>query len=81
MVQRRRHVLLGLATSLAVTLLLGLIPPLRMLWLLSGLSMMALVAYVALLARLQGLATEREQKLAYLPRPPDTRHLLHRSAN
>ncbi len=90
--QRRRQVALGLVMSVAVTLLLGLVPGLRPLWWASLVCLVGLGAYLFALARLRALALERRLKLAYLPphepkqspgrRPPlsNPEGLLRRSA-
>lgn len=79
--QRRRQVLLAILTAVVVTFLLGIVPPLRQLWWVTGMSVVALGAYVALLVRIRNLAAEREIKLTFLPRAPEPEMLLRRSAN
>ena len=65
--RRRRDVLLALLMAAAITLALGAIPGLRMLWLVHVAADVLLVAYVALLVRQRNLATERELKVRLLP--------------
>jgi hypothetical protein len=65
--KRRRDVLFTLAGGAAATLVLGLLPPLRMLWLLHVVFDLLLAGYVALLVRIRNEAAEREIKLRFLP--------------
>ncbi|HEV7888743.1 MAG TPA: hypothetical protein VGO92_14390 [Acidimicrobiales bacterium] len=65
--KRRRDVLFTLLGSMAGTLVLGLLPPLRMLWGLHVLLDLAFAGYVALLVRMRNEAAEREIKLHFLP--------------
>ncbi len=82
--RRRRDVLLALMGGTVASLLLGAIPALRMLWLVTLASSALLVAYVAMLVRMRNLAAERDMKLRFLPAAAsgaDPALLLHRSAN
>ncbi len=67
--QRRRDVVAALLSSLFGSLLVGVIPSLRMVWAMSGLFGLGLVTYLLLLIRLRSHVAERQSKLAYLPRP------------
>jgi hypothetical protein len=64
--KRRRDTLMVLVLTFACSLFLGMIPATRMLWVVSVVSAVAIVAYVAVLVHLQGGAEEREGKLHYL---------------
>lgn len=81
--KRRRDVLFTLLGAMGVTLVLGLLPSLRMLWVAHVLLDLAFGAYVAMLLRARGLATEREMKLRFLPAHAraDNVLMLRRSAN
>lgn len=81
--RRRRDVLMLISASLVGTLVLGVVPALRPLWYLTGVSAIALAAYVGLLVRLRSLSVERELKLSYLPGPAaaEPALLLRRSVN
>jgi len=80
--RRRRDVLLVLAGSVAGTGLLGLVPALRPLLVLTAVSFVALAGYVALLVHLRSLAVEREVKLRYLPQTahPEPTFVVRRAA-
>ena len=65
--RRRREVLLVLAGLTVATGLLGVVPSMQPVLVLSGLGLAALVGYVVLIVRLRNLALEREVKLRYLP--------------
>lgn len=65
--KRRRDVLFTLLGGMAGTLLLGMLPPLRMLWALHVMLDMAFAGYVTLLVRMRNAAAEREMKLRFLP--------------
>ena len=65
--KRRRDILFTLLGGMAATLLLGLLPPLRMLWALHVVLDLAFAGYVALLVRTRNAAAEREIKLRFLP--------------
>jgi len=67
--RRRRDVLLVLTATTVLTGLLGAIPSMQPLLVLTGLAFAALVGYVVLIVRLRALALEREVKLRYLPQP------------
>jgi hypothetical protein len=64
--RRRRDTLAVLVGVFVTTVLLGLLPGAHPAWVVSALSAVALVAYVALLVRLRKLADERSRKLHYL---------------
>ena len=81
--RRRRNVLASLAGAAVATLVLVPFGGSLMVLLQGGADLM-LVGYLALLVRTQRLATERRQKVRYLPRPAhvgEPQLLLHRSAN
>jgi hypothetical protein len=65
--RRRRDILLALLVAAGTTLVLGVVPALRMLWVVHGVVDVLLVSYVALLVRQRNLATERELKVRLLP--------------
>jgi hypothetical protein len=52
-----------------VSLMIGFVPGASVVWVLSLVSGLALVAYVALLVRMRQMAEERERKLRYLHPP------------
>jgi len=64
--RRRRDTLSVLAAGFAVTLLVAAATGASAVWALCGLDAVALIAYVALLVHLRGMAVERERKLHYL---------------
>ena len=63
---RRRNVFTGLLASVPVTFLLGVAAG-GPAWMLFGLSLVAFVAYTALLMQMQQRAAERRHKVAVLP--------------
>lgn len=65
--KRRRDVLFTLIGGMAATLVLGLVPSLRMLWALHVVLDLAFAGYIALLVRMRNVAAEREIKLRFLP--------------
>jgi hypothetical protein len=67
--RRRRDALGVLSLVFVVTLLIGCIPGAAVVWALTLVSGLALVAYVSLLVRMRRMAEERGRKLHYL-RPP-----------
>lgn len=69
--KRRRDVLVALLFVVVSTGLAGAIPSARPLLAVTGVGVVALVAYVAILVRLRNGAREREVKLRYLPQPVD----------
>ena len=72
LVRRRRRDTLGVLVAVfVVTMMIGFVPGAAAAWVVTALSGVALVAYVALLVRLRRMAEEREQKLHYL-RPEDS---------
>ena len=80
--RRRRDVFTALVAAAAVTLVLGLLPPLRVLLLVHLAVDVLLGAYVALLIRQRSLAAERELKVRFLPESrPMEPALLRRSVN
>jgi membrane protein YdbS with pleckstrin-like domain len=69
--KRRRDTLMVLVLTFAFSLFIGMIPATRMLWVVTAISGVAMVAYVALLVHLRGVAEERERKLHYLRPEPE----------
>lgn len=69
-IKRRRDVFCGLLAAVAGSFLLGLLPPLRVMWGLSAVLAVLLAGYVALLVQLRNAAAEREAKVRYLPQSP-----------
>ena len=52
-----------------ITFVFGLIPALRVLWVMNAVLDVLFVTYLVALARARTLATEREMKVRYLPGP------------
>jgi hypothetical protein len=67
---RRREVFMGLVISMGATLVLGLIPTMRVFWVLHLMLDLLFAGYVALLVHLRNLATERSTKVRFLPARP-----------
>jgi hypothetical protein len=65
--KRRRDVLFSLLGAMGVTLLLGAVPSMRVLWGLHVVLDLAFAGYVAALVRLRNIAAERDMKLRFLP--------------
>ncbi len=72
--RRRRDTLAVLSMAVVATFAIGMVPGAGPVWIVTAVSLAALVAYVALLVRYRRLAEERSRKLRYLY--PDQ----HRSA-
>ena len=66
-VKRRRDIFVGLLVAMAGSLVLGALPPLRILWSIHLLLDLLFVAYVGALVYLRNLAAEREMKVRFLP--------------
>ena len=81
--KRRRDVFFGLLVVMAGSLLLGALPPLRVLWAVHVVADLLFGAYVAALVYLRNLAAEREMKVRFLPgrSAPEPALLYRRSAN
>jgi hypothetical protein len=83
--QRRRAIAVFLLAGMGVTLLLGMLPPLRPLLMLHLVLDALFVGYLGLLARARTIAAERDTKVRYLPeRPflvPEPSFLLQRSGS
>ena len=82
-VKRRRDILFGLLAAMGGSLVLGLLPSLRVLWGLHVVLDLLFVGYVAMLVRIRNEAAERDMKLRFIPTPgamPEPA-LLRRSAN
>ena len=82
-IKRRRDVLVGLLVAMGGSLVLGALPPLRVLWAVHVVLDLLFVAYVAALVYLRNLAAEREMKVRFLPTAPSPEPALlyRRSAN
>jgi hypothetical protein len=81
--KRRKDVIRVLLIAIAATFVLGLLPPLRRLWMLNILLDIALVAYLVLLYRAQSMGADRQARVRRLrsPRPaPHRDDLLPRDA-
>lgn len=83
--KRRRDVVFGLLAGMAGSLLLGLIPALRVMLGLHLVLDVLFVAYLGMLARVRTIAVEREMKVHYLPERgmigPEPALLLRRSGS
>jgi len=66
-VKRRRDVFVGLLVAMGGSLVLGVLPQLRVLWALHVVIDVLFVAYVATLVYLRNLAAERDMKVRFLP--------------
>ena len=67
---RRREVFMGLVISMSATLVLGLIPSMRVFWALHVVLDVLFLGYCALLIQLKSVASERSAKVRYLPARP-----------
>ena len=65
MQKRRRDIFVGLALTTGATLALGIVPTLRLLWLVSLVSGALLAGYCYLLVQLRTLAVERDMQLRF----------------
>ncbi len=77
MQKRRRDIFVGLAITTGATLALGVVPPLRLLWVVSLVSGAMLAGYCYLLVQLRTLAVERDMQLRFTSnhnRVPVTAH-------
>jgi hypothetical protein len=82
--KRRRDILFGLLAAMGGSLLIGLLPGLRVMLGLHLLLDLLFVGYIALLVQARKAAEERSMKVRYLPanvRTPEPALLLRRSAN
>ena len=81
--KRRRDIFCGLLAAMVGSLLLGLLPPLRVMLTLHLVLDVLFVGYVAMLLRIRNSATERDLKVRFLPTgaAPEPAFLLRRSAN
>jgi hypothetical protein len=66
-VKRRRDIFVGLLVAMAGSLVLGVLPPLRILWSIHLLLDVLFLAYVGALVYLRNLAAERDMKVRFLP--------------
>ncbi len=64
--KRRRQILAGLLISLGSFLVLGVAPPLRVLWTLAAIDLVVLVGYCVLLIRTKYVATQSIMKVTHL---------------
>ncbi len=82
-VKRRREIFVGLLAVMAGTLVLGVIPQLRILWMMHVAVDVLFAAYVCALVFLRNQAAEREMKVRFLPAhaSPESALLLRRSVN
>lgn len=69
--KRRREVLLSLVVCVVVTGMMGIVPSIRPVFVVTAIAAVALAGYVMLLIKLRTRALEREHKLRYLPQPED----------
>lgn len=76
--KRRRDVLVGLLGAAGATLVLGILPPLRMLLVAHLLVDGILVAYVVMLIQVRNQAAERELKVRFLPTAAPLPSMMHR---
>ena len=77
MQKRRRDIFIGLAFTTAGSFVLGIVPPLRLLWIVSLLSGALLAGYCYLLVQLRTLAVERDMQVRFSSnhnRVPTTTH-------
>jgi len=77
MQKRRRDIFVGLALTTGSTLVLGMVPPLRLLWLVTLVSGALLAGYCYLLVQLRTLAVERDMQVRFASnhnRVPPTTH-------
>ena len=65
--RRRRDVLMGMLVSMGGTLLLGVLPPLRILWMAHVALDVLFIGYCAMLIRARNIAAEKAMKLRVLP--------------
>ena len=85
-VKRRRDVFVGLLVAMGGSLLLGVLPPLRVLWAVHVVVDVLFALYVGALIYLRNLTAEREMKVRFLPPAaalpsPEPALLYRRSAN
>lgn len=84
-VKRRRDVFVGLLAAMGGSLVLGVLPPLRVLWAVHVVVDVLFVLYVGALVYLRNLSAEREMKVRFLPpgpmASPEPALLYRRSAN
>ena len=82
--KRRRDIFVGLLAAMGASLLLGLIPGLRILWVVHLIFDAFFAAYVGVLVHMRNEAAEREMKVRFLPRSarrPEPALLLRRTGN
>jgi len=65
--RRRRDIFIGMLAAMGTSLVLGLIPALRILWVVHLLVDGLFLAYVALLVHVRNEAVEKEMKVRFLP--------------
>ena len=66
--KRRRDIFVGLLAAMGTSLVLGLIPGLRILWVVHLIFDALFAAYVGLLVHMRNQAAEQEMKVRFLPR-------------
>ena len=66
-VKRRRDVFVGLLVAMVGSLVLGILPQLRILWSIHVVIDVLFVAYIGALIYLRNLAAERDMKVRFLP--------------
>ena len=65
MQKRRRDIFVGLAGTTGATLALGIVPPLRLLWIVTLVSGAMLAGYCYMLVQLRTLAVERDMQVRF----------------
>lgn len=75
--KRRRDVFVGLLGAAGATLVLGIVPALRALWLVHLLVDGILIAYVVMLIQIRNQAAERELKVRFLPTATPLPSMMH----
>ena len=67
--RRRRDILFSLVTLTGLSAIVGFVPGLSAVWLVTAVVGVATVLYVTLLVHMRNQAAEREMKVRFLPRP------------
>lgn len=80
MQKRRRDIFIGLALTTGGSLVLGMVPPLRLLWIVSLLSGALLAGYCYLLVQLRTLAVERDMQVRFSSNHNRVPRTAHRAA-
>ena len=81
--RRRRDILVGLIAAMVISLVLGALPALRIIWVVHLLADALFVTYIGLLVRMRNAAAEREMNRVFVPGPTrvEPALLYRRSAN